>query len=425
VFCSSKNLKPFVFTALEALIHKNPILSAIPVNEDSNHPYFARLPEINLEDTVLFVARQLPVDENEVRDIELDSILEAQHNRGFKENYGKLPFWRLIILISPHFSKEFTASFVFHHSLGEGTAGMIFHKNFLAAISAYPAPLPLTSTIVYPLKRNLLPTLEQLLPSTTAPLTSNPHQAHKSPWTGNKIILSTTNSSKFRSLILPQPLSSGLLIACRANGATLTSTLPVLIAVALTKTLSTLDSEFEELECTIPVSLRRFLPQSTEEDKDKMGVWMDAFSQYYHRENVLKFSWEEARRSRETITQHLASGAREMNVAKLKLISDMREFFRSKIEEERTSSFDVSNVGNATGRGMSERGETRGWEMGRMVFSRSAFVIGSAINTGVVSGPDGCLVLGCCWQDGVVSEGLVDAVMKGVSEGVGDIAEKV
>jgi len=59
--------------------------------------------------------------------------------------------------------------------------------------------------------------------------------------------------------------------------------------------------------------------------------------QYYPLKHI-GISWEEARGSRKMITEYLASGGREMNVAKFKLIKDMREFFCSKVGEERTSS---------------------------------------------------------------------------------------
>jgi hypothetical protein len=60
-------------------------------------------------------------------DTELDSILESGHNKRFPTD---LPFWRLIILSSAEVKNEFVAPFIFHHALGDGSSGIVFHKDF-------------------------------------------------------------------------------------------------------------------------------------------------------------------------------------------------------------------------------------------------------------------------------------------------------
>lgn len=139
-----------------------------------------------------------------------------------------------------------------------------------------------------------------------------------------------------------------------------------------------------------------------------MGVFIDAFSQYYMRTNLSSFTWDEARRSKATINSYLKTGGQEVNVARLQSVGDMRGFFLGKLGKERGSSFDVSNIGGLAG------GEGGEWRMGKMVFSRSAFVSGSAFSTGVVTGPDGCLVFGFVWQEGVVERELMEGVIEKV-----------
>lgn len=48
-----------------------------------------------------------------------------------------------------------------------------------------------------------------------------------------------------------------------------------------------------------------------------------------------------------------------------------------------------------------------GWEVSKIVFSRSAFASGSAIAVSVVSGSNGAMSLGFTWQEGVVEEEVV------------------
>ena len=144
-----------------------------------------------------------------------------------------------------------------------------------------------------------------------------------------------------------------------------------------------------------------------------MGVFVDAFSQYYSRSNLAGgFSWDEAIRSKAVSDAYLRTAHSYINTAKLGKVPDMREFFLSKVGKDRGSSFDVSNLGSI-GSGLGDvdgRESNNGWKIGRMVFSRSAFVTGSAFSTGLVTGPDGCLVIGFVWQNGVVQNEVIERV---------------
>jgi len=138
-----------------------------------------------------------------------------------------------------------------------------------------------------------------------------------------------------------------------------------------------------------------------------MGVWIDAFSSYFPA-SVKRFDWGEARRCKEDIRRYLEKG--DVNVGKFKGIADMRSLFLSRVGKERGSSFEVSNLGSV---GVGKEGE---WEMGRVVFSRSAFASGSAFSVGLLTGPDGCAVLAFVWQEGIVSDEIIDAIVAGVRE---------
>ena len=153
-----------------------------------------------------------------------------------------------------------------------------------------------------------------------------------------------------------------------------------------------------------------------------MGVWIDAFSQYYVRSNIARFSWEEARRSRGTIREVLSRAGETINIASLNQVEDMTEYFLSQVGRERRSSFSVSNLGRM--RHNQCEGDDQGWKMGRMVFSRSASAAGSAFSTGAVTGPDGCLVLGFEWQEGTVNRALLETVMGTVRSHIEEIARK-
>lgn len=84
----------------------------------------------------------------------------------------------------------------------------------------------------------------------------------------------------------------------------------------------------------------------------------------------------------------------------------MASIFASKIGQARDSAFEVSNLGV-----FDALKTDGGWDVGKIVFSRSAFASGSAIAVSVVSGSDGALSLGFTWQEGVVEEEVVDRLI--------------
>ena len=145
-------------------------------------------------------------------------------------------------------------------------------------------------------------------------------------------------------------------------------------------------------------------------DEEVIGVYIDAFSASYTRSDLQHSPWAEARRSKDLITSYLQN--EEINVSKMKKIPDMVKFFQDKIGKDRGTSFDVSNLGFMR----VEEGE--GWGIGKMVFSRSASVVGSAIAVAVVTGGDGALTVGFCWQEGAVKRHLIEGLVEGVRVGI-------
>lgn len=160
------NLENSVFAALRQLISAHPILSAIPVGEHTTAPYFVRVPSINLRTCVQFIPRQTPLPRDGERDEEYDALTTTQHNTDFKDDYGSKPFWRLLILhVSDSATTEFTASWVYHHAIADGSSGLVFHRHFLAPLQSGLSSLDINlDPIVKSPATPLLPPLEKLHP---------------------------------------------------------------------------------------------------------------------------------------------------------------------------------------------------------------------------------------------------------------------
>lgn len=436
-------LKNYIYAACGALITQHPSLSAIAVGEDTNNPLFVRLPEISLDECVLFQDRRRHVPTSssssttahDGRDVELDELLSSQHNTPFTP---PAPFWRLCILTDPGGENpyRFTAAFVFHHAIGDGMSGAAFHRAFYHALSQAVQQPPL----------NDLPSDMVTVPSPQTPLHPNVEEIHSLPvtylhlvtvlfreklwaaprdpelWTGAKII--TPLDTQVRSLRVSRSATRALADLCRANGTTVGAALQTLVAGAL---FIYLPENFTKLHCACPVSMRRWLSHSiVPKDAavnvdDCMGVWVQDSSEDYSRDKFPSSTclpWDEARRSRSNIEHVLSLQAKNAGVSLLRYMRDyQRELFLPKVGQERESSYEVSNLGafRTRRKRLEDRGQDQP-EIGQMVFSQSGSVTGSAMSVSAITGEDGCLTLAFSRQKGVVEDDLIESVMETVRE---------
>ncbi|KAF2690733.1 hypothetical protein K458DRAFT_326558 [Lentithecium fluviatile CBS 122367] len=418
---SVSDVRRLIYAALADVIRKHGILFAIPVDEDSPDAYFARLPSIDLTSSVFFIRRSQPVTVGG-EDRELDAILQEQHNTNFKSEYGTLPFWRLLVLQEPGVEHDFTASFIFHHSIGDGVAGLIFHKEFqdaLEAASSLSVPRDFINTkVAAPNDTTLLLPLEELHP---LPINSNPVQFPTTglkEWTGNPIRAPCV--TQYRSLYLSPSSSKAFIQECKKKSLSLTSVLPSIIAASL---FDILPPTIEALTCIIPVNLRPWLHLPRSAALDAIGTFIDAFKvQLRHADHsadnqhamlVPPAARETSEKIKKYLTDNLSpSGEPYTAIAVFKTIPDVSVVFNSTLGNERDAAFEVSNLGAFTG--STKLGANAQWHVGRVTFSRSSVVSGSAVTMSVVSGGDGALTIGFSWQEGIVDDDVVDRLIEGV-----------
>ncbi|KAF4626309.1 hypothetical protein G7Y89_g11850 [Cudoniella acicularis] len=393
-------LKQTIYRALSSLINKHPIFSCIPVNSQTNTPYFARLPSISLSSVLSFRTRGSPfiaTSEGE-RDTELDDLLAEQHGMNFKEDFGRVPFWRMVILTGCDGGKgriggemgieSFTASLFIHHSLADGLSAVNFHRDFHFFLNEpsldYVVKEGEDGDVVTCPRLEILPCLDDLHP---LPFSSSPSppketrmeeiKGNRKLWTGieNPSLPSTPAKTNFLTLVLSAKTTKALIRQCKEEKSTLATVLPFIISAALSKTLSSQDPnpgcEYE-FAYTIPVSLRRFLKREGERERrigeGEMGVWIDALSYTYcpsssststaKSEEKNSFPWTEAQQLKAKISSYLHSleslqaGEKGVNVnmpiGKFKNVPSMREMLLSRVGKPLGSSFDVSNVGVLT-----------------------------------------------------------------------------
>lgn len=413
-------IEDYVLKACATVIAQHPVLSAIPAADDTQEPYFVRLPKINLDEVVRFTQREhgLPSDssasnEDPSPDLELEAVLQTEHNTPF---LAPNPYWRLHVLLDKEDNRQFTAALVLHHALGDGGSAKAFHLSFLRALQAQTSSTGEVQHTVTSPQIPLLPNVEEIhpMPLSFWFLAKKIFQAKvyspRDPalWTGSKIQLPTSASTRLRLVPFSQGLVEQLRKTCRQEDTTITALLQTVYARALFKHLP---DRFSRLNCTGAFSTRRFLPDIITDDS--MGVFVADIEESYLRSDVSppdseSFPWEEARRSRQTIQTTLSRKGADASPNLLKFVNDyQQELCLSKVGQDRDKTFEVSNIGVVSSISDPELPCIRG-----MAFSQCASVIGNAIGVSVVTGGDGCLVLAISWQENVVEDELMDASIK-------------
>jgi hypothetical protein len=406
-------VKDYVYRACAALIAEHPVLSAIPAADDTQRPYFVRLPQIDLDQVVTSHQRQTTSgteDGEPVPDHDLQVLIEEQHNAGFSAPNA---YWRLCILSDGDSERKFTAVYVFHHALGDGGSGKAFHQGFLRALNT--AEERETKALIQSPNLPLLPNIESLhsMPLSFFFLTKKIFQAkiysRRDPglWTAGPIQKPT--KTRIRLLPFSKSVVTSLRDRCRKEQTTITAVLQTVIARSL---FAHIPAAYSSLACTGALSCRRWLPDVISDDV--MGVFVQDFEETYTRSATSpdSFPWEEARRSRQTIEAALKREGKDAGPNLLKFVNDyQQELCLSKLGRDRDKSFEVSNIGAVRSESDPKKPAIKG-----MVFSQCASVIGNALGFSVITGGDGCCVVSISWQEGVVEESLAEAAIASVGD---------
>lgn len=427
------SLENVVFAALHQVIAKHANLSAVAVNEDKSYPevHFVRLPEIDLRHCVEFHTRKTPLPTSTETDSELDDLLRKQHDRGFKGNV-KSPYWRLLITSSPNTPSAFTASWMFHHALSDGSSAMLFHRSFLAALNSAAdggSVLPVVTTA----PTRLLPPVEELHPMTlswsylvyslAATLLPSQLLSLLAPdvWIGSTINAKTSVPAQTTTVAISPDATRAFAAKCRSEKASVTAALCALLAAVLQRGVAA----GKIVDMDIPISLRPFIHIGQEEMVNAVGNLSYAFpapapsspTPSSPTANPQPLDWSQARLLKASLTHEVAKKGADNPVALLRYVSDIHGFFTSKHGKKRESSAEVSSIGVWKG------GEGDGrWKLGRMVFSQCANRTGRPIDMCVVTGGDGGLVLSFNGGEGDAGK-LVREVAGAMREGIERVLE--
>lgn len=421
------NLQQLVYKAVAEVIRSHPILFAVPLGVGTKEPYWGRLPSIDIKRVVTFVDRSTPsTTDSQGRDKELDSLLENQHNINFKDGYGTLPVWRLVVLRDPGASDEFTACLIVHHSMSDGTGLQVFQNSFQIALSnaslSYAHQSEAEHVVFSKVDNPIPPSLEQVHPLPIAPDAPQAGDTEPMDWRGTPVQVPC--KTRYVSLSLAPGLAQSLAKECRKHKTMPTTALPSLIARLL---FDNIPPTAEALLCNIPVSLRPDLPPNLIEGV--MGNFIDAFKVKLLRADLPDVEdstarsetslniWPHAQKLQQGTRRYFGntspSGEPYTNIAFFKLIPDLTAALTATLGQPRGESFEVSNLGTFSQPRTLKAGPTPVWKAGKVTISRCAYAAGGPLVV-CVMGSDENLSFGFTWQEGAISDDVVDKVVDGV-----------
>jgi len=322
--------------------------------------------------------------------------------------------------------------FVYHHVIGDGMSGLIFHKTMLQALntcgkrddyishdklkSAEFSDSDESNLIVTSAIKPVLPAVEEILslPTTTIAAlrkTLGPWipswlrwKLSGKRWSGNPYRCDMPIETRIRAINIGSSATQALVRRCRIERTTVTPFLQVVVG----KVLLDVFKDAKRLRCAVAVSLRRFFPTSLRIGDSAMGLWVDGFCIDYRRSELQGkegelIAWDTARMRRRHIEHQIVKRDTDLELADFKHIKDFREYLMGMMGKKRVNSYSITNIGVFNGRPASGDDNGDAWVISDVVFSQSIHVNGSAIQFCIVSTKDGGMSITLNWQNGIIS----------------------
>lgn len=247
------------------------------------------------------------------------------------------------------------------------------------------------------------------------------------PWKARPIDLAQPNETSTHILRIPPALATKLLAVARSHSVTLTPLLHALIVASASRRIP--ESEAPTFEPCSPISLRRYLPAGSDFDaKNQMLVLVTSGDHPIPPALVTKLRsssgteyedaiWKVAASVKSTMNDKLASLPHDDPGSMLKYVGDFHDFFRQKNGQERSNSWELSNLGAINGGSGS-------WNMTRAVFSQSASVLGPGFSANMAGVVGGEITVTLCWNNSVVEGSLVEGVIADLDVWLPEIASR-
>ena len=409
------------------------------VDEAKHASYFVHVPSIDLEKQV--ECRLVSGDDEEC-DERILKLLEKTHDSLWPD-VGNRPPWKVAVMLRAADGQKASradVSYSFHHSIGDGTSGKIFHEQLLQALRRHSSPRQSNSDFVLSFPDSpVLPGPQESIVKLTVswrfflsalweeirPSFLAPKKVY--PWAGAPIQFDRPYVTKIQLIQFDKPTREKLLTVSRMHSTTLTGLLMALILVSVSRQLP----EESTFTSNIPISLRPYVRKEAEFNGDKsFHVLVTALRQEFGTDIVQDLPhllategsdqrledkvWEIAKLVRSAITERKQNLPRDDVLGLLDWISNMHGYLKTKDGQAREWTWEVSNVGMLRDEGSDSSSTSDKIRIRRMIFSQSASVIGSGFSVSVAGcdGDDNALTLAISFQQGVVSQQMIEGLKR-------------
>ncbi|GKU08359.1 l-amino acid oxidase [Fusarium langsethiae] len=430
------------FHALRRCIEEHPFFCVTVGDRNTDKAYYEHVSSINVEQHISIV------QDPEIGTDSLKAIGRSVKSELDRPFVSGIPPWRIVVL--PLSSTQCHVAFSFSHGIGDGIAGVAFHKTFLEGLRETPSTIP-SSTISPPRKPLpepfdtperlsiswsflLAPFLAQYIPYFLVKMLGlrvSASYVNEGTWTAGPIFFDAkTNEDKLKIRQIGGSQVKKVVQLARTHDARLTGVMHQLIARALSKAVK--DNNVTNFVGQTAINMRNSIGMSN-------NVATEAVSGCYTLHNRSEvtgpFSEQEWASAREA-TKEFATAAVKLDdnpIGLLRYVSSIREWTLGKIGKKRDSSYEFSNVGVFDGdAGSSTVGKDK-IKVTKMTFAQPGQVGGCPISFNVASVKGGDLVYTVTWQSGALGLGgddsdeamenrVVEEICDDIKQGFDDIA---
>ena len=426
------------------MILNEPFLQVGIIGQETKEPCYVRLPSIDLgaQLEVQTLAATAPSSCNE----QLVRAIAAQHDQLWTELEMRPP-WKVIVFPRPGLEGETPATevtFAYHHAIGDGISGKLFHSKLLQALGrpqrdgSSTATLPLHGGILQLSSGKSLPeSVEKLIQfpiswsyllrtlwNEFGPSWLNPVAR---PWTATSIDIRMPYKTNIQLVTLPASTATKLVATCRTHSASLTSLVHALTLVSLCRRLPA--EAAPSFTTSTPIDLRPYLPKDADyNSKDNFHDMVTGFHDHIPEKlcadirtilaqdtlggGLDQLIWTTAKRIKGSLSEKVNTLPADDLLGMISWAGDFHERWQRKQGADRDASWELSNLGVMDG----SAGAANGWTATRVIFSQSAGLAAVPFSLNMAGVANGEVTITATWAEGVVDGNLVHGVMSDLGD---------
>ena len=383
--------------SLKRCIEEYPYMTVVMKDVHTETPVWEGVLSVKLDDHISIVHNQTTDSVEEAAMIEkfLPSIVDRRFT-------AFSPPWRIVVLPLPSrpgiTKPRCFIAFACSHSIGDGGAGLAFHRTFLNALRQTTEEQDECFTVTVP-SRTLPDPFDtpEKLPVSPGFLRSvaTTSVVDAGTWTGSPVFLEPQEGlhTRIRLLEVEAPLVQGALRASRSHNTKLTATLHQLIIRALSKVVK--DHNVLNFASQTAIDLRGASGAGLE-----WGIFVSGLSAAHPRVDASRPISDDMWAAASSMSEKLAESTTRLEdqvIGLLRFIPNHRDSMVNKLGGKREGSYALSNM-----LAFDDGGGEYHCRISKMVVASSAAVPSAPLSFCIISVKGGSLMCTVSWQPGAL-----------------------